>query len=158
MTSIRDRVQAIYAAVLSHAATLGLFDSVNGADPASAPADQSGITAAFWVADIAPAPAASGLDATTARLELAGRVETSAVAEPRDATDPNLLAAVCELLDAFSGDFDLGGLVREVDLLGDHGDPLRARAGWVRYPDGQLARCMNITLPLIVNDLWGQAS
>jgi hypothetical protein len=43
-----------------------------------------------------------------------------------------------------------------VDLLGQFGTPLSAQAGYVNQ-DGRLFRIMTITLPLVVNDVWGQA-
>jgi hypothetical protein len=57
---------------------------------------------------------------------------------------------------AYSGDFTLGDVVQEVDLLGEVGVPLRAQAGYITI-NQTMYRCMDITLPLIVNDLWSQS-
>jgi hypothetical protein len=49
--------------------------------------------------------------------------------DPEDAIDPELLAAVDALMSAYSGDFQLGGLITQVDLLGAYGKPLGAERG-----------------------------
>lgn len=147
-------IAEILDALVSHAAALGHFERVNQHEPkAKNPAGQ-GMTAAVWLQSLAPIRS-SGLAATSGRLEFTLRVYTSMLAEPQDAIDPRVLAAVDALLAAYSGDFDLGGTVRNVDLLGAHGTPLSARAGYLDQ-GGRLYRVMDVALPLIVNDLWNQ--
>lgn len=145
---------AILAAVISHAKATGKAERVLTHEPKSAPGN--GITVAVWVQSLRPVAGASGLASTTARLELSVRVYTNFIAKPEDAIDTRLLDAVDQLMAAYSGDFELGGLIRNVDLLGEHGDPLSADAGYLEQ-DSKLYRVMVITLPLIVNDLWSQA-
>jgi hypothetical protein len=58
---------------------------------------------------------------------------------------------------AYSGDFELGGNVRNVDLLGQASEGLTAQAGYLEQ-DGKLYRVMTINLPLIVNDVWNQVA
>jgi hypothetical protein len=146
---------AILAAVRSHAQSLGLFEQVLGHEPKSAPAG-GGLVAAIWVQDLRPIAAGSGLASTSARLEVSVRVYANLLQEPLDALDANILAAVDALMAAYSGDFELGGLVRNVDLLGAHGDPLSAAAGYLPQ-DSKWYRVMVITLPLLINDLWSQS-
>lgn len=143
-------------AVQDHALTSGWFDRVNGHEPQSPP-DTTGLTAAVWVQRIGPAAGASGLDSTTIRLELMLRIYAGINTEPADMIDPNMLAALDDLLARYSGDFTLDGEVRQVDLLGQFGDPLQARAGYMNQ-SGTDYRVMDITLPLIVNDLWEQSA
>lgn len=147
-------VTAILAAVESHALATGRFDRVNRHEPKSAPGN--GLSAAIWVQSLRPVAAASGLNSTSARLELSERVYMGMLAEPQDDIDTRVLEAVDVLMTAYSGDFELGGLVRNVDLLGEHGDPLSADAGYLEQ-DKKIYRVMVITLPLIISDLWGQA-
>ncbi len=144
----------ILDAVASHALASGLFEAVNGHEPKSAP--DNGLTAAVWVQSIAPIRS-SGLAATSGRLELVVRLYTGMLSEPQDAIDPGLLAAVSTLLAAYSGDFELGGQVRAVDLLGQAGEPLSAQAGYINQ-DHRLYRIMDIRLPILVNDLWQQVA
>lgn len=147
---------ALTAALESHAATSGHFERVNGHEPNNPPGN--GLTAAVWADSIRPVAAASGLAATSALVTFMVRIYAQAQQEPQDAIDPNVLAATDKLMGDFTGDFTLGGLVKQIDLLGQHGTPLGAQAGWLPFPDGGgLFRVMTITVPLVINDAWTQA-
>lgn len=146
-------ISGILDGVVSHAMALGMFERVNQHEPKNNPG--LGLTCAVWVDRIGPAPTGSGLQSTTALLVFSVRVYTSMLAEPQDMIDPNITAAVDALMAAYSGDFDLGGTVRNVDLLGQAGTPLSAQAGYLNL-DGKLYRVMTITLPVVVNDVWDQ--
>lgn len=148
-------ITTILDAIQSHALASGYFETVNGAEPKSPPGN--GITAAVWVENIGPAAGGSGLAATSTRLAFFVRLYTPMMQDPADAIDPNLMTALDALLAAYSGDFTLGGLVREVDLLGQFGDALSARAGYL-VESGTEYRVMTITLPVVVNDLWEQVA
>lgn len=147
-------ISTIITAVTDHALASGQFESVNGYEPKDSPPG-GGLTAAVWVQTIGPARGTSGLGSTSARVALLVRLYTLMVQEPADAIDPALVTALDVLMTAYSGDFDLGGLVRHVDLLGAFGDPLGAQAGYLMQ-GGTEYRVMDITLPLICNDLWDQ--
>lgn len=147
-------VSGIFDAVQSHALASGLFTRVNTHEPKNAPG--SGVTCALWVDAIAPVAGASGLASTSGRVTMKVRIYTSMLAEPQDQIDPEILRVVDTLLGLYSGDFELGGRVRNVDLLGHSGIPLMAQAGYINQ-DGRLMRVMDITLPLIVNDIWAQS-
>lgn len=144
---------AIVDAVASHAMASGLFDRVNLHEPKNAPG--GGLTAAVWADTMGPIPAASGLASTSGRVVLKVRTYTNMMSEPQDAIDPAMLRAVDILLTAYSGDFTLGGLVRNIDLLGAHGTGLSAQAGYINV-SGQMMRVYDITLPIVANDLWTQ--
>lgn len=148
-------ITTILNTVQDHALTSGYFTRVNGHEPKSAP--DTGLTCAVWVEQIGPARGGSGLAATSTRLALNVRLYTPMLSEPEDAIDPNLMTALDALMAAYSGDFTLGGLVREVDLLGTYGDPLSARAGYLTT-SGAEYRVVTITLPLVVSDLWEQVA
>lgn len=141
--------------VASHALATGLFESVNGHEPKSAPSN--GLSCAIWVDRIEPVAGASGLAATSGLVTLMVRLYSSMLAEPQDAIDPAMTDAADTLLSAFSSDFELGGAVRNVDLLGASGTALHARAGYLSQ-DGRLYRVFDITLPLIISDLWEQVA
>jgi hypothetical protein len=140
----------------SHAQATGLFGEVLGHEPISAPG--SGLTAAFWVSRIGPVPAGSGLRSTTARLELMATLLEPADTEPADSVDVDIVGAVDALLTAYSGDFELGSNVRMVDLLGAYGTPLQAAFGYTRFAGGTTYRAATLTIPLIINDVWGQVA
>lgn len=144
----------IMGAVADHALRSGLFERVNGHEPKNAPGN--GLTAAVWVDYVGPV-LSSGLATTSARLVLNVRIYSSMLQDPQDAIDPNIIAAVDDLFEAYSGDFDLGGRVRNVDLLGSSGTALSAQAGYLEQ-DRKNFRVMTITLPVIVNDAWEQVA
>lgn len=140
--------------VVSHMMTLGLFERVNKHEPKNAPGN--GLNAAVWVQTIKPV-LTSGLGATSAQVVFTARIYKNMLAEPQDDIDPNLIRAVDVVMNSYSGDFDLGGNVREVDLLGEHGESLSAQAGYLDQ-SGKLFRIMDITIPLIINDVWTQVA
>jgi hypothetical protein len=147
-------ISNIFARVTGHAMTLGRFEQVNTHEPKNAPASK-GLTAAVWVDYIGPA-IGSGLQSTSALLVLMVRIYTKFLQEPVDMIDPSVLAAVSDLIGAYSGDFDFGMTIRCVDLLGMTGKKLEAQAGYIDI-DRKIFRVMTVTLPIIINDAWAQA-
>lgn len=149
-------ILGITDAAVSHAMASGRFETVNGHEPKNAPST-GGLTAAVWTDRVMPVGGASGLDSVTAVLVLNVRIYASAVSEPADAIDPNVVAAVDDLCRAYVGDFTLGGLVRNVDVFGARGQALDVRAGYLQQ-DGVPFRVMTIALPVVVNDLWEEVA
>lgn len=154
MTLNQQAILDIFSAVESHALALGQFERVNMHEPENAPGN--GLTAAVWVQRIAPVRAGSGLATTTGVLLLNVRIYSLMQQAPPDAIDPTMLTATVGLMAAYSGDFQLGGLIRNVDLLGGQGTPLQGQAGYLPQ-DGATYRVYTIDLPLIVNDIFDQA-
>lgn len=149
------QVDDVLSAVVSHCSASGYLDKVNTHEPKSAPGN--GLTAAVWVDRIGPAKGASGLASTTALLVFNVRLFQNMLKSPQDMIDPDMMKAVDWLMGAYSGDFTLGGLIRNVDLLGQFEYPLTATAGYINQ-DGKLYRVVTIQLPLVVNDLWQQVA
>lgn len=139
--------------VVSHAMASGRFDRVNQHEPKNAPGH--GLTCAVWANQIGPARG-SGLAATSALVVLNVRIYTNMLAEPQDAIDPRVADATDALFNAYIGGFTLGGTVQAVDVRGMAGIPIAALAGYINI-GGVLYRCMTITLPVIVNDVWAEA-
>lgn len=139
----------------SHAKKLGIFQSVNSHEPKAAP--QNGLTCAIWSESIGPCVGGSGLDVTSAYVVMNVRLYTSMLQQPYDNIDPKMMSAVDKLMTEYSKNFTLSGDVRAVDLMGIYGTRLSARAGYINQ-DNKIYRVMTITLPLIVNDTWLEAS
>ena len=137
----------------SHAMTLGIFERVNLHEPKNAPG--SGLTCAIWADHIGPVPANSGLSRTSALITFNIRIYSSMLAEPQDYIDPEVIKAVDLLMEAYSADFELGGDVAWIDLLGQTGNPMQAQAGYITQ-DSKPMRVMTITLPVVLNDTWEQ--
>lgn len=145
---------ALVDELASKAMQLGVFEKVNIHEPKSQPG--TGMTAAVWVDHIQPFTQGSGLNSTSVVVGFTLRIYQGAFSEPQDAIDPNVMQAVDTLLDKYSGNFTLGGVVREIDLLGEAGTPLSAQAGWLNI-DGKIFRIMDVNLPVIISDVWSQS-
>lgn len=155
MNALETVMATVLDKVYSHVQTLGYFDNAQMHEPKSQPG--TGLTCSIFVAQLTPVPAASGLASTTFRLELTARIFKPFLSQPEDMIDLNLSMATAAVIGALSGDFDLGGNVRNVDLLGAHGAPLGARAGYQTI-GGTSYRIMDVLIPVIVNDAFDQGA
>lgn len=140
--------QDLIDAITSHAQTLGVFDSINGHQPVSVP--NTGMTCAVWSQDIDPDPENSGLAATSAMVEFNVRLYMALNPQAPDSIDPAMMNATSLLLAAYNGDFTLGTLVRNIEVM-----KARGEAGYAKQ-SGQILRIMTISLPIGINDLWVQ--
>lgn len=153
-------VPGIYNAVLSHAARTGLFETVRGYDSMSTMAN--GIHFEAWCGPISPIRA-SGLAATSARVIIIGRIEIGLDRQPRDAIETDLLYATDRMMAEYNGNFTLAlgntpmTNIREVDIFGAYGVALEAKPGYV-VQDNHASRICDLTIPIIANDIWAQAS
>lgn len=139
----------------SHLLGLGLFAAVNGHEPKNPP-QAVGITAAVWVQDLGPTGVSTGLASTSAVMTFMVRLYQDMLAEPADEIDPGLYDAVDAVFALVSADFTLGDAVDFVDLLGQTGTAMTARAGYGSL--GQtMFRIVDITIPVVVGDAWAQA-
>lgn len=141
-------------AVSSHAQASGLFDRVQAHEAKNAPG--LGVTAEVWLAQLRPIPGRSGLNATSGRVALNVRLRIPMTREPQDRIDVDLAAAVDALFTAYTGDFTLGGAAAEIDLLGAYGEPLSGVGGYLEQ-DGQEYRIFDITVPIVLNDMYAQS-
>lgn len=148
-------IDSIFNEVLSHAARSGYFDRVNGHESKSAPNLVGGLAAEVWVQRIRAARS-SGLAETSGLLVLTVRIRGDMLAKPEDGIDPRLLTAASGLMRLYVGDFTLNDLIRAVDVRGMEGTPLTCEAGYLPQ-DQKVFRVYEITLPLIVNDIWSEA-
>jgi hypothetical protein len=149
----RENVQALVDAIASHALATGLFDRVMGYEPKRKPGN--GLTAAIWMNNIAPIPKRSGLAVTTGLVVMNLRLYSGIRMEPPDAIDPNLSEACAAVIGRLNADFTLDGLVSQVDLLGAYSTALQAPAGYINQ-DGEIFRVYTISIPCVIDDLWGQ--
>jgi hypothetical protein len=147
-------INAVINALVSHAASLGRFDTVQAHEPKSMPG--MGLHYAVFMTALGPARTGSGLAATTARLELAGRIYKPFASQPEDDIDAILVDALDVLFSAYTGDFELGGNVRNIDVLGSQGNPLGARWGYQTI-DKQTYRVIDVVIPLVINDAFNQS-
>lgn len=130
---------------------MGIFKDTLRVEPKGAPG--SGLTVAVYLSSISPAAAASGLDAASGLYVYTIRIYTNMLQEPAEKIDTILANAIDKVFTALAGDVDLGSNVRNVDIFGELGTPLKAQAGYVEV-DHLMYRSVDITLPLIINDCW----
>jgi hypothetical protein len=146
--------QGLVDAVASYAGQTGEFERVATHEPKSRPGN--GLTCSMWYEEIAPLAAASGLSSVTGLITITLRPQMPFLAQPADQTDPLIMRAVAALITQFAGGFTMTGVVRNVDLLGNHSQGLRAKTGYVNQ-DGTVYRVTDVSLPLVVNDLFQEA-
>jgi hypothetical protein len=150
-------VNDIFDALVSDVQASGYFDRVNTHEPKRKPG--RGLTAAVWCQGIESVGAASGLSVTSARLVFIVRLYSNMLKEPQDYIDPELLRATSSVMRRYHDDYDFSGYgvenVRNIDLLGAHGQGLSATAGYLEMDSGMF-RVMDIFVPVIVNDVWQQ--
>ena len=144
---------ALLAEITSHAQSLGIFDSVNGHEPRNASA--SGVSCAVTVTNIDPIKT-SGLNNTSARITFRVQLLVSMLTQPYDTIDQIICNATDALMTDYVGGFTLESNARNVDVRGAQGTPLSARSGYVTI-DGKAFRHMDITLPVLCNDIWVEA-
>jgi hypothetical protein len=148
-------VSTLFNNVVSHAKKLGIFTGVNTHEPKAAPG--SGMTYDIWVQSMEPIASASGLASTSGYVVLTGRIYLNMLQKPEDDADKMILTAASTMIGEYSGDFDFGETVRNVDLLGMYGQKLMATGGYVTI-NSTVYRIMTLTIPVVVNDMWSQVA
>lgn len=140
-----------FGALLDIAHSSGLFDSVTGYEPKSAPA--TGMSVSVWGSSVSTVPQVSGLGAVSVRAELQLRIHKGMLSEPQESIDLDVINAAGQLMGALAGGYTLGGIAHAVDLLGAYGEALRAEAGYLTIGN-TLFRVMDVFVPIILNDVW----
>jgi len=155
MTFNAAAISSLYDKLISHALSLNIFETVNQHEPKSPPSN--GLTASMWVESVTPASSMSGLAETSGVVTFTFRIYQNWLSKPEDAIDPNVMTATSLMLDALSNDLDLSSTVVAIDLLGMMGQPLAAKAGYVDLSK-TMHRVMDITIPVIIDNMWTQGT
>lgn len=159
MPDSEEWINELTDAVVSHVSASGYFERVNQHE--AVPEPGSGLTAAVWPLNMR-AIQLSGLDSSSIAVVMQIRIYSNLYQEPRDQIDPQVLKAASFLMRQYHDDFDFGGLtigsitVRNVDLLGMVGEPLRAVTGYLEIGENTVYRIVDIFVPVILNDVWPQ--
>lgn len=147
----------LYAALGDQARTLGVFDTVNGAEPDNPPG--RGLSCSIMLGPLGPLPRASGLAATSTLIEFTARIEVPRSKKDPEQTDRDLLYACLQLMGAYSAGFQLdaaaAAAVRNIDLLGAYGPGLSMKPGWITAGEVPY-RMADISLPIVLNDTFAQ--
>jgi hypothetical protein len=143
-------VTTLTAKVVAHAMSTKRFSRVNTSENRSV---SKGLSAELWFQRLTPIGAQSGLASVTVRVEFTLRIRSELPRGNSDQIDPEILKAVDDLLNRYCTNFTLGGAVKEVDIFGANGAGLESNAGYIKIDDVDY-RVVDITLPLIINDVW----
>ena len=142
-------VKALYASLKSAAEKLALFQGVDTHEPENAPGNRL-----FCSIVLGPLRAVmeSGLASVSGEITFVFHVWSAAMQRPLDDIDPEVLAAVAALMGALAGEFTLGGTVRNIRLLS-----MSAQPGYVDF-QGKQFRVMQLTVPIVINDMFGEVA
>jgi hypothetical protein len=144
----------IFIALRDHASELGVFDHVEGHALINPP--NSGVGVAFEFGTLAPGAQFSGLKSTSAVLNVTASIYALMQTQPADDIELTIVTAAAALINAYSGGFTLGGLIRNIDLLGMAGQGLTCRGGYRKAGD-TLFRTAIVDIPMVVSDVFEQA-
>ena len=144
------QAKALFISIQSYAEQLGIFEGVNLHDPWNAPGNR--LFCSITLGNVRPVAPASGLAEVSGQVTLQIRIWSSAIQKPLDNIDPEILAATCALMGQLAGGFTLSGTVRDVDLFG-----LNAQPAYVDF-EGKPLRVIEITCPIVVNDMFAEVA
>jgi hypothetical protein len=147
-------IDDILDCVVSDVQRTGHFRLVNTHELKRAP---RGMSASVWCQAIDPIGQMSGLASTSGRLTFIVRMYIPMLQEPQDHIDPIMMKATSNIMRRYHDDFDFGGVIRNIDLLGQFGIALAATAGYLLIGK-TWNRTMDITVPCLVNDIWPQVN
>jgi hypothetical protein len=74
-----------------------------------------------------------------------------------DGVDIQLADAATDLMGLYTGDFTLGGSVRNIDLLGSYGTTMRARLGYLDI-GSTTYRISTISIPTVFSNTMTQVA
>lgn len=150
-------IDTLFDAVVSVFQRTGYFDKTNMHEAKRRPG--KGLKAAVWFQNMRPVGAISGLAASSGLVTFIGRIYSDMLKEPQDMIDPALMRAAASVMRGFHGNYDFGldPMVRNVDLLGETGSQLDATAGYLTI-ENSMFRVVDITIPVICNDVWAQVA
>lgn len=140
---------ALFNSLTGLAMQLNRFQNVNNHEPENAPAN--GLYCSITLGPI-KAIGTSGLNSVSGQVTFLSRIWKSAAVRPLDSIDPAVLAATSALMGAFCGSFTLSGSVRNIDLFA-----MGAQPGWINFT-GKEFRVMEITSPVLINDMWTEVA
>lgn len=140
--------------LVSHVMSTKRFNRVNTSENREV---TKGLTAEVWFQRLSPIGEQSGLATVTVRLEYTVRIRSALPRGNSDQIDPQVLAAVDDLMNRYCNNFTLKGVVKEVDIFGANGEGLESNSGYIKIDDVDY-RVVDITLPLIINDVWEEVA
>lgn len=147
--SLRD----IQEQLVSHSERLGWFDHVAIGDIESAPA--GGLVCAWTIDGFVPDPSTSGLNTTSVIVIATARIYRNQTAHPNEGVPVAVLEAVDDFIESLHTDLKLDRDDSTVDLFGFGQNRMGANAGLLEF-NGTIYRFVDVTIPILVKDVWTQ--
>jgi hypothetical protein len=147
-------IEGTLTRLLNHAKALGVFEVARLTEFKSAP--PNGLCFALWIQRLGPAPAGSGLAATSALLRCTARIYMPMLYRPESDIEPKVFGAASGYLGRLNGDLTLGQTVRNIDVLAEMADQPVWEGGYANI-DNKLYRIADLPIGVIYNDSWEQS-
>lgn len=144
---------AALSALLDHAKQSGMYEVARATEFKSAP--PKGLCFALWVQGLGPAPVGSGLATTAALLHATARIYLPMLTRPEADVELRVLAACDDYLGRLAANFTLGDTARNIDLLGEQGEPMRWTYGYLTI-DSTMYRIADLEIYVVFSDAWDQ--
>ncbi len=145
----------VLTALLDHARALGVFEVVRLTEFKSPP--PHGLCFALWMQKLGSSPRGSGLADTTALMQCTAAIYFPAFHKPPSEVEVKVTNAADGYLGRLNGALTLGGLVRNVDLLGEMGELPTWEYGYVTI-DKSVSRVATLQIRVILNSAWTQSA
>jgi hypothetical protein len=144
------QAQALFDALQSGAQQLGIFPAgVDTHEPVSPPGNR--LYCSIVLGPLRASAAASGMISTSGQVTFMIRIWSKALQRPLDKIDPELLAASAAMMGWLNSEFTLGETVRNISLF-----DMTAVPAWIEFEGGDQFRASEITVPIVINDMWAQ--
>jgi hypothetical protein len=129
-----------------------VFERVTAHEPKNAPGN--GMSLSLHGMELGLDPNASGLASVAGLWTVHATAMIPFLQEPLDAIDITLTKATWSIISALVRNFTLGGLIRNVDLMGMYTGtvPLKGTFGYLTI-DSKIFRVVTIPIPMLVGDL-----
>lgn len=140
----------------TYALKCGYFESVILHEATSA-STLTGVTCSIMLMS-ARSTQSSGLNSVSMVVEFMLRCYTSTLQQDMDAIDPRVMDAADAMMAALCGNFQLNRAdTRYVDVLGSDSDGLRCTTGYMPM-DNQMFRTIDVMVPILCNDIYGEVA
>lgn len=137
----------------SAAKRLGVFEVARVGEFRSAP--PNGVCFAVWAQELGSG-VGGGLATTAPLLSATARIYAPGMRKPEQDLETEVLNAADLYLGALNGAFTLGGSARNVDILGEQGDPLKWQFGHIVI-DNKISRIADLQVHVVLRSEWTQA-
>jgi hypothetical protein len=148
-------ILALRQALTTQASASGLFTRVIGHEPKSPPGN--GFSYCIWLGPVTSVGRVSGLGASAGRVEWTARIMTPFLQKSEDEIETDLMRRILQMIGLYSADITIGATVMEIDLLGAYGTGLQTSAIGYLEISGSHYRVAELTIPVIIDNLWTQA-